>query len=189
MFRKINDILQNGGIIAFPTDTVWGIGCLPSHEQAVQKIYDIKKRDGQKPLILMSGAITPLLEYVKMPLPSAGQTLIQKYWPGALTLVMQKSNKTYDYITSGKDTVGIRVPNNDLFQEMCQHITGNVLATTSANISGQAPALTYEEALNYIGNKVDFVVPYEQAVSGQASTVVGFSNDVMTIFRQGGVRF
>lgn len=189
MFSKINEILLNGGVIAFPTDTVWGIGCLPIHKIAVERIYQIKHREAQKPLILMSYDVKPLLDYVKTPIPFQGENLAEKYWPGALTLIFEKSSQTPDCITSYQNTVGIRVPDHTFFQEMCKNITGNVLATTSANISGQNPALTYEEAIKYIGDQVDFVVPYSEKISGVPSAVVSVLNDNMVVYRQGNLVF
>lgn len=189
MFSKINQILQNNGVIAFVTDTVWGLGCLPSSEKAVQRIYEIKHREAKKPLILMSDDIYPLFDYVKQPIEKQGQILIKKHFPGALTLVLEKSENTPDYITSGMNTVGIRVPDNETFANICRNIDGRVLATTSANISGEAPALTYEEALNYIGDKVDLVIPdYECVSKGKASTVVGFRDGEVVVFRQGEIQ-
>ena len=188
MFSKINQILQNNGIIAFVTDTVWGLGCLPSSEKAVQRIYEIKHREAKKPLILMSDDIYPLFDYVKQPIEKQAQILIKKHFPGALTLVLEKSEKTPDYITSGMNTVGIRVPNNETFANICRNIDGRVLATTSANISGEAPALTYEEALSYIGNKVDLVIQDGgHKAKGLASTVAGFKDGNIIIYRQGEV--
>ena len=81
MIKKINEILNNDGVIAFVTDTVWGIGCLPSSEKAVKKIYNIKQREAKKPLILMSHDIYPLLDYVKQPIEKEGQRLIKKHFP------------------------------------------------------------------------------------------------------------
>ncbi len=189
MFSKINQILQDDGVIAFVTDTVWGLGCLPTSEKAVQKIYEIKKREAKKPLILMSDDIYPLFDYVKQPIEKQGQLLIKKHFPGALTLVVEKSENTPNYITSGMNTVGIRVPDNETFANICRNIDGRVLATTSANISGEAPALTYEEALNYIGDKVDLIVPdYGCVAKGKASTVVGFKDGEVIIFRQGEIQ-
>lgn len=186
MFKDINKILQNDGVIAFVTDTVWGIGCLPSSEKAVQRIYEIKKREAKKPLILMSDDIYPLFNYVKQPIEKKAQRLIKDYFPGALTLVIEKSENTPKYITSNLETVGIRVPNNETFANICKNTTGRVLATTSANISGEAPALTYEEAINYIGTKVDLVVEdYGHVAKGLASTVVGFKNSEVIVYRQG----
>jgi len=186
MNRKITSILKNDGVIAFVTDTVWGLGCLPSSEKAVKKIYEIKHREAKKPLILMSYDIYPLLDYVKNPIEKEGQRLIKKYFPGALTVVLEKSENTPDYLTSGMPTVGIRVPDNQTFAEICKNIDGGVLATTSANISGEPPALTYDEAVKYIGDKVDLVVPSDgYEAQGLASTVVGFKEGEVVIFRQG----
>lgn len=185
MFQKINTILQSGGVIAFPTDTVWGLGCLPSNKQAVKKIYQIKHRESQKPLILMSHQITHLWDYVQRPIPPAAQQLADKYFPGALTLVLDKSIKTPDFITSNMPTVGIRIPNNNTVHQICQSIDGHVLATTSANISGEPPALTYQEVVKTLGNQVDFIIPSQDIVSAQASTVVGFHEGTPIVFRQG----
>lgn len=188
-YKKINDILKNDGVIAFVTDTVWGLGCLPSSEKAVKKIYEIKHREAKKPLILMSHDIYPLLDYVKQPIEKEGQLLIKKHFPGALTVVLDKSEYTSDYLTSNMPTVGIRVPDNQTFADICKNIEGGVLATTSANISGEPPALTYEEAVNYIGDKVDLVVPSEGfEAQGKASTVIGFNNGQVVVYRQGEIK-
>lgn len=186
MFEKINKILNNDGVIAFVTDTVWGLGCLPTSEKAVKKIYEIKHRDGNKPLILMSNEVYNLFDYVKQPIEKEAQRLIKQHFPGALTLVVEKSENTPDYITSGFSTVGIRIPDNQTFSKICESIDGHVLATTSANLSGEAPALTYEEAVSYIGDKVDLVIPsYGYEAQGRASTVCGFKNSEIIIYRQG----
>jgi L-threonylcarbamoyladenylate synthase len=185
-YAKINEILKSDGIIAFVTDTVWGLGCLPNSEKAVKKIYEIKHREAKKPLILMSYDIYPLFDYVAQPVEKEAQKLIKKYFPGALTLVLDKSENTPDYLTSGLQTVGIRVPDNETFAEICKNTEGRVLATTSANISGEQPALTYEEAINYIGDKVDLVIEdYGHKAQGRASTVAGFRDGMPVIYRQG----
>lgn len=184
---KIVNILQKGGVIAYVTDTVWGLGCLPDNESAVKKIYEIKKREAQKPLILMSNETYNLLDYVK-PIPKIGQILIKKYFPGALTIVTDKSDKTPDYITSGMPTVGIRVPDNEIFREICEIAPGHVLATTSANLSHQPSAKTYEQALANMQNLADMVIPdYGCVAKGLESTVAGVMNNELRIFRQGAV--
>lgn len=186
MYKKINEILANDGVIAFVTDTVWGIGCLPSSETAVKKIYEIKKRDGAKPLILMSNEIYNLFDYIRQPIEKEAQKLIKKHFPGALTLVLDKSDNTPDYLTSNMSTVGIRIPNNKTFADICANIEGHVLATTSANISGEPPALSYDEAINYLENKVDLIIPSLGCeAEGHASTVASVQNAEIKIFRQG----
>lgn len=185
--QKIKNILENDGVIAFVTDTVWGLGCLPTSKKAVEKIYEIKHRDSKKPLILMSNDIKPLRRFVK-PLNDKAEGLVKKYFAGALTLVVEKSELTPNYITSGLNTVGIRVPDNKVFAEICSCIEGNVLATTSANLSNEPPALTYDEAVKYIGDKVDLVVEdYGEKAQGHASTVAGIFPDSIKIFRQGDI--
>lgn len=184
---EIINVLTNGGVIAYVTDTVWGLGCLPNNESAVRKIYEIKKREAQKPLILMSNDIYPLLDYVK-PIPKIGQILIKKYFPGALTIVTDKSENTPDYITSSMPTVGIRVPDNEVFREICEIIPGHVLATTSANLSHQPSAKTYEQALENMSGLADLIIEdYGYAAKGLESTVVGVMNNELRIFRQGAI--
>ena len=184
--EEIKNVLENDGVIAFVTDTVWGLGCLPTSETAVKKIYEIKHREAQKPLILMSSEPYHLLEYVKQPLSNQASLLIKKYFPGALTLVLEKSDKTPYYITSGMETVGIRVPDNEVFKEICEITPGHVLATTSANLSHQPSAKTYEQALKNMKDLADMVIPdYGHFAKGLESTVAGVFGDDIRIFRQG----
>lgn len=185
--QKIKEILENDGVIAFVTDTVWGLGCLPQSEKAVKKIYEIKKREAQKPLILMSNEIYHLFEYVK-PIPKIGQKLIKKYFPGALTLVLEKSEKTPNYVTSNLNTVGIRVPNNKIFKEICEIAPNHVLATTSANLSHQPSAKSYEQAYENMNGLADLIIKdYGEKCEGLESTVCGIFNEDLKIFRQGAI--
>lgn len=187
---KIKEILDNDGVIAFVTDTVWGLGCLPSSQTAVKKIYDIKKREAQKPLILMSNEVENLKPYVKE-INAKADELIKKHFPGALTLVMKKSEKTSDFITSGFDTVGIRVPDNKVFKEICEGVNGGeglVLATTSANLSHEPSAKTYEQAVQYIGDKCDLIIhDFGCSAKGLESTVALILDSEVKILRQGAV--
>ncbi len=183
--KEIIETLKNGGVITYVTDTVWGLGCLPDNEKAVKKIYEIKKREPQKPLILMSNDVYHLLDYVE-PLPKLACKLIKKYFPGALTLVVKKSKNTPDFITSGMNTVGIRVPDNEIFKRICEIIPGHVLATTSANLSHQPSAKSYEQAFENMNGLSDIVIEdYGCKCKGLESTVCGVFGDDVKIFRQG----
>ena len=185
--EQIKQILENDGVIAFVTDTVWGLGCLVNSEKAVKKIYDIKKREAQKPLILMSNEAFHLLEYVK-PMPKKAHILMKKYFPGALTLVLEKSAAMPDYVTSGMNTVGIRVPDNEIFRQICEVVPGHVLATTSANLSHQPSAKTYEQAVDNMSGLADLIIKdYGCECAGLESTVAGVFEDEVRIFRQGAV--
>ncbi len=128
------------------------------------------------------------MPYVK-PLSKKAKELAEKHFPGALTIVTEKSDKTPDYITSGKNTVGIRVPDNKFFKKLCSVIDGHVLATTSANLSNHPSSKTYEEALNSIGKYVDCVFEdYDDCkCMGMESTVVFVSDDIVKVLRQGSI--
>lgn len=183
----INKILNNGGVIAFVTDTVWGLGCLPNNKEAVEKIYEIKGRDKSKPLILMSNKEEYLFPYVKE-VSEKAQELMNIHFPGALTLVLEKSDKTPYSITSDKETVGIRVPNNYLFMELCSIIDGHVLATTSANLSNEPSSKNFDEAKNSIGHLVDIVIEdFGYSCKGKESTVALVTNSEIKVLRQGNV--
>ena len=185
--KKLNETLKNGDVIAFVTDTVWGVGCLPQSEKGVEKIYELKSRDRSKPLILMSNDVENLMPYVKNISPKA-QELVDKHFPGALTLIFEKSDKTPPYITSEQNTVGIRVPDNQTFKNLCEAIDGHVLATTSANLSSQPSAKNYQETLDFIGEYVDLVIEdYGNEAKGLESTVALALGDEIKILRQGAV--
>lgn len=183
--EQIKEVLNSDGVIAFVTDTVWGLGCLPDSEKAVQKIYEIKNREAQKPLILMSSDTEYLKPYVRE-FPDKAKELAEKFFPGALTLVLPKSEKTPDYVTSNFDTVGIRVPDNEVFKEICELAKDKVLATTSANLSHEPSAKTYEQAIVNMQGKADLIIEdYGYVAKGLESTVVLVRNCEIKILRQG----
>lgn len=185
--NKIKETLENDGVIAFVTDTVWGLGCLPNSEKAVKKIYEIKKREAVKPLILMSNEVENLKPYIKS-LSEKAEELIKKYFPGALTLVVEKTEKAPDYMTSGFNTVGIRIPNNEVFKEICKATPGHVLATTSANLSHQPSSKTYAQTIDNMGLLADLVIEdFRKTAQGLESTVVLATENEIKILRQGAI--
>ena len=187
--NKIKNILKNDGVIAFPTDTVWGIGCLLENQKAVEKIYSLKSREKSKPMILLGNDTESLLPYVENFHENA-KKIMEKYFPGAVTLVLQKSLKVPDYITSGFETVWIRVPVVPVFVEMLEKCTeARVLATTSANISEMGANITKAEVVSSIGDKIDYILDDSDfAPKGTESTVVFVDKaGEIKIFRQGAV--
>jgi len=183
--EELNNLLKNGGVIGFVTDTVWGIGCLPYSKAGAEKIYKIKHRDSNKPLILMSDNSDNLMKYVKN-VPEKAKELMTKFFPGALTLVLEKSELTEDFITSGKNTVGIRVPANKTFSRLCSLIEGNVLATTSANLSGEKPSEDFNSAVDKLSGVVDIIFEDDgEKAQGNPSAVVSVVNGKITVLRSG----
>lgn len=183
-----------GGVLGFETDTVWGLGCLPDDEAAVDKIYEIKGRDRSKPLILMSDRVENLMPYVKN-VSDYAKKLMERHFPGALTLIFEKTELVPCFITSGKNTVGIRVPKHAGFRALCRKIKGNggggVLATTSLNRSNEPPAADYDEAVREFGvefgGAVDVIKSETSLLSGVSSTIVLCTGDKPVVLRQGSV--
>ena len=177
------------GVIAFPTDTVYGLGCLVDNEKAVKKIYEIKGRDSQKPLILMGSSVKVLEKYVKY-LPEKAKVLIKNHWPGALTIVLPKSRYVPEYINSNMDTIGIRVPDHPLVTELLKRCTNDkVLATTSANISDKPDLITFEDVKNALGTQIDYLIEdCNIQIAGTPSTVISIHQDnSIQILRQGSI--
>lgn len=189
--QTISNILeQKGSVLAFPTDTVWGLGCMTDDEEAVKKIYAIKERDKDKPLILLGSQIEYLLPFVAV-LPENAEKIINKYFPGPVTLVLPKSKLVPDFVTAGMATVGIRISDCEPFIEILEKsVKIHVLATTSANISGEPPCLSKNDVENTLKGKLDYILDdYGYTPSGTASTVVSVNtNGDVKILRQGNTK-
>lgn len=180
---------SDSGVIAFPTDTVYGIGCMVDHPAAIEKIYRMKGREEEKPLILLGcteEAFDPYLDTTNV--HKKARTWMIERWPGSLTLVLAKSGNLPKEVTRGMETVGIRVPDCESFRDFLAMVPGGVLATTSANRSGELPCLTADQVIRTFGDDLDYVITDDAAVSGTPSTVAAVLPDgQVRILRQGAV--
>ena len=175
--------LRSGLPIIFPTDTLPAIGCLPKFSKI---IYEYKKRDRNKPLILMGSKYKQLIDYVHESAREDFEILASKYWPGALTMVIPASEEQNELLTSKDHTLGLRIPNSSIAQSLIQE-TGPLL-TSSANISGLKGSFTAEGvALDFPSLEILGPIPWEKN-SGKASTIISWrkSGDWMLI-RKGDV--
>ena len=163
------DKLKSGLPIIFQTDTLPAIGCLPEFSQI---IYDIKKRDSNKPLILMGAENEQLIDYVHKSAKEDYENLAAKYWPGALTMIIPVSENKKSTVTSKNFTLGLRIPNSHIAQSLIKE-TGPLL-TSSANISGIQGSITAEGISLDLPN-VDILgpLPWERC-SGKASTIISW---------------
>ena len=176
--KKLNEHLLSGGVIAFPTDTVWGLGALPTHAGS-DAIFELKQRPKEKHLIIMSDSFEHIKQYMK-DYPEKAFELAQKYWPGALTIGVPV--KDTDSMSFG----GVRVPNYKPFQELCSVIDGHCLATTSANISGQPPLQSAEEIQKQFLDIIVIDNAFEK-MGGAPSTVAILTDKEVKIVRAGAV--
>ena len=161
--------LKSGLPIIFPTDTLPAIGCLPKFSNV---IYKFKKRDRDKPLILMGSESKQLLDYIQESAKEDYEDIASKYWPGALTMVIPASEKQTAILTSNDLTLGLRIPNSYMAQSLLRE-TGPLL-TSSANISGFKGSITVEGiALDFPSVKILGPIPWEKC-SGSASTIISW---------------
>lgn len=176
--KKLNEHLSRGGVIAFPTDTVWGLGALPTRAGA-DAIFELKQRPKEKHLIIMSDSFEHIKQYMQ-DYPAKAFELAQKYWPGALTIGVPV--KDTDSMSFG----GVRVPNYKPFQELCAVIDGHCLATTSANISGQPPLQSAEKIQKQFPDIIVIDNAFEK-MGGAPSTVAILTDEEVKIVRQGAI--
>ena len=159
--------LKSGLPIIFPTDTLPAIGCLPKFSNI---IYELKKRDRNKPLILMGSEQRHLIDYVNESAKEDYENIALKYWPGALTMVIPASENQTSILTSKDLTLGLRIPNSDIAQSLIKE--SGPLLTSSANISGFKGSITVEGiALDFPSLKILSPIPWEKS-SGKASTII-----------------
>ncbi len=175
--------LKNGLPIIFPTDTLPAIGCLPKFAKI---IYKFKKRDINKPLILMGAEHKQLIDYVHESAKEDYKKIASKYWPGALTIVIPSLEKETATITSKDLTLGLRIPNSYMAQSLLKE-TGPLL-TSSANISGYTGSITAEDiALDFPTVKILGPIPWEKS-SGKASTIISWKKSGnWSLIREGDV--
>jgi len=166
-------------VIIFQTDTVYGIGCLLRSEKAVEAIYEIKKRDGHKPLAILCASIEDVKSLVQD--ADVVEPYASTYWPGALTLIVPKSEMVPDYVTSGLSSVGVRIPNDEVALQILRRF--GPMAVTSLNLSTEPPITKYKDVLHYLG-VVDYIVEGTD-LNGISSTV--FDPVSKKVFRQGDI--
>lgn len=177
-------IIEQDGVVIFPTDTVWGLGCSASSSTAIKKLYQIKKREPEKPTAILVGSLAQAKEYGIF--NSIAEELAQKHWPGALTLIVKATDKVPIEIMGPDHTVGIRFPNFAFVQQLTS-LLGSGLTTGSANFSGNNPPLKKEELDSQLVEKVDAV--FEGECGGQPpSTIVNCTKPELHIIRQGGIQ-
>ena len=183
---KAVSILRNGGIIATPTDTVYGLVASIFNKEAVEKIYSVKKRPKNKPLIVL---ISDINQFKNLTINTNKYTkiLIEKFWPGPLTLVLKKSSSVPDYVTSRKNFVGIRYSKNKIIKQIIDNLCVPIVAP-SANISGKPSPSCFDDVFKDFNCKVDAILKDEINVKENAkhrteSTIVSLKTDVPKILR------
>ena len=176
-------ILQQGGIVAFPTETYYGLAVDPFCELAVARLFQVKQRPADKPLLLLIDRMEQLLE-VAAEIPHPYRELMTKFWPGPLTLIFPANKDLPRRITGNTGTVGVRISPHPIARQLIR-TTGKPITATSANLSGLLPAKTTHEVLTMFQDKLDYILDGGETTAGLCSTIVGLEGGRLTLIRRG----
>jgi L-threonylcarbamoyladenylate synthase len=179
------DALRRGELVAFPTDTVYGVGCDLWQPEAIERLYRAKRRprDLAIPILVAS---PEGVERVAADLPQAFRALAARYWPGGLTLIVRKGPAVPDVLSGGRDTVGLRMPDYPLVQQLAAEL-GGALAATSANLSGKPSPVSAEQVLDDLGGRIALLLDGGRCSGGVASSVVDVVSDPPVLLRAGAI--
>lgn len=178
-------LLETDELVAIPTETVYGLAANALHEDAVLKIFAAKKRPFFDPLIVHTHSVEEIKKYTDE-LPESGRLLLEAFAPGPVTLLLKKKKKIPDLVTSGLDTVGIRIPSHPLTLELLRMLDFP-LAAPSANPFGYISPTTAEHVFNQLNNQIPYIIDGGPTTVGIESTIVGFEEEQPVVYRLGGL--
>ena len=175
------EILRAGGLVAFPTDTVYGVGALAFDGKAVKSIYTAKDRPIEKAIPVLIGDIGDL-DKVAISIPSTALKLASRFWPGPLTILVPKKQELPEAV-SATSTIGVRVPDHEIACALLR--AAGPMAVTSANLSGRASPTTAEEVLAQLGGRIELIIDGGKTPGGVPSTLVDCTGDEIRVLREG----
>ncbi|MFM8212331.1 MAG: L-threonylcarbamoyladenylate synthase [Actinomycetes bacterium] len=184
--------LKNGFLVAFPTETVYGLGSDATNADAVSRIFSIKNRPTNHPLILHIGSISELDDWA-IDIPEYAYSLANKYWPGPMTLILKRSKKVKDFVTGNQDTVGIRIPNHEIALSLLNEfkkIGSGAIVAPSANKFGRVSPTTYEHVYQELSKDLsqnDLILDGGPSQIGVESTIIDCTNNLPRVLRPGAI--
>mgnify|MGYP001367494570 FL=1 len=181
--RKSVEIIENGGVIIFPTDTVYGIGCNPYDTNAVKKIYEIKSREKIKSLPVLASSIE-IVKQISI-IDEFTEKIIKKYWPGPLTLILKLKDKNLKESLNLEDKIAVRIPNSVCTLKLLNKC--NLLVGTSANVSGDSSFTDPQECMKNVKN-YDIFVDGGTITSKGESTIIEIENEKIHVIREGALK-
>lgn len=184
--KTVAGCIVNGGVVVFPTETVYGIGANALNEKSVDRIYKIKGRNKNNPLIVLVSD-TNMLNSIVKDVNYIHRKLMKKFWPGALTIIFERKDVLPDNVTGGLDTVAVRIPGNEIVLQLIRNANVPITAP-SANISGKLSIVDAKVAYEQLKDKVDYIVDGGITEIGIESTIVKVENDIVKILRKGKIQ-
>jgi len=181
LVKRVVECLKQGGVIAYPTDTIYGLGCDIFNKKGVKKIYQIKQRDPRKPFSFICADLSDVSNYAQV--SNFAFKIMKRYLPGPYTFVLEATRVVPDVLTTRQKTVGIRIPANAIALAIVQEL-GHPIVTTSANVSGEDSHCDPAEIEHQIGKHLDLVID-GGVLLGEQSTVISLIDDQIEVLRQG----
>jgi L-threonylcarbamoyladenylate synthase len=178
-------IIARGGVIAFRTDTFYGLGADPLNPLAVQRIRELKGREDAKPILILLSDLSEIDRFITHQ-SEMFQAVADRFWPGPLTLIGVARENLADELTTGTGTIGVRLPNDETVRALVR-ACGGALTATSANASGQPPARSAQDVRNYFPSGLDLIVDGGKVNATQASTVLDLSGAEANLIREGAI--
>ncbi len=183
VIRHAGKVLRSGGVVCFPTSGLYGLGALWNDEVAVRRIYTIKERDPSKPILILIRSRSDIFDLVTE-IPDVAVRLMDRFWPGRLTLVFAAAPSVPEMLTAGSGKIGIRLPNHRVAQALVNQ-TGAPITGTSANVSGESGCHDIAELSAEVLGAVDLVLDAGLLAGGPGSTVVDVTSDPVRVLRWG----
>ena len=185
ILTRAAEILAGSGIIAYPTETFYGLGADATNLKAIEKIFAVKGRNFKNPISLIIGQ-TDDVYYLVKDIPESAQKLMAAFWPGALTIVFSASDKVSSLLTAGTGKIGLRISSHPCAGAIVQKLK-KPLTATSANLSGAPECSLASDVAHQIGDKIDAIIDCGQTQGGKASTIIDITCDPPVILREGAI--
>jgi L-threonylcarbamoyladenylate synthase len=181
--RKAAQVIKSGGVVAFPTESFYGLAININDEEAIERLFSMKKREADLPILILIPSIGVLDRYVRH-VPDIARRLMDQFWPGGLTLVFEANPQISPLLTAGTGKVGIRLSSHPVATSLAKAL-GAPITGTSANISGQPACRRAQEVFDALGNSVDLILDGGETAGGKGSTILDVTVDPPVLLREG----
>lgn len=186
-FIEAIEVFKNGGIVIFPTDTAIGIGCRMDNQDAVERLFKIRRRPKAKAVPVLLSNMDMVREYIKE-IPQDVEKLMKKYWPGAITLILQCNEvKVPSLVRGGRQTLGVRIPGHKVIREIISRVGVPILGP-SANFSGEKTPFKFENVSPKLTSMADYVLKGDEKLGDNVSTVIDCTVTPWKIIRKGAIK-
>lgn len=181
--KRAAESILSGGVVAIPTESFYGLAANPTDVRAIKRLFDVKKRRGDQPVLLLIPSVEHLDQYV-IHVPHIAHQLMNEFWPGGLTLIFEAKPSLPRELTAGTGKIGVRLSSHPIPTALAQAV-GTPITGTSANISGQPACSSAKEVFRGLGDKVDLILDGGETVGGKGSTVLDVTMDPPVVVREG----